>query len=348
MKIKFFIVSVLAVICCCLTYFEYLPFYFSIVISVCSFIIVMTSSVISAIQGVQLANNENQEKNLEKIDRLSIGLTEKLTWLSGEIGHHASDYNLKLKEIQDLISTNNSVTGDVSEKISHLNDNIIAVNKELSQKIVEKSELLCGALEHNSSDISSLTSTLNIVSSKLSSEVELYKDTSNKTANAMSEAIQKSMDALAQKVTDIIEQLQHLKTNIEAYNNSALGIKDSNSQVAIKIAETISAVDRTCSNISLQNRRLLDELKDSIRTTIDDLLKGIKDATDTQVDSLSNTENSLKKSIESLCSGLSTNIKKLEIDLDDICNSISEMKRMSDFIEQADKDLLAKISKICK
>ena len=344
MKVKFFIVSVLAVVCCCLTYFKFLPFYFSIVISVCSFIIVMTSSVISAIQGVQLANNENQEKTLEKMDILSSDLTKKLSWLSDEISHHASDYILKLKEIKDLISTNNSVTGDVSEKISHLNNNII----ELSQKIVKKSELLCGALEHNSSNISSLTSTLHTVASNLSSEVELYKDTSNKTANAMSEAIQKSMDALAQKVTDIIEQLHQLKTNIEDFNNSALGIKDSNSQVAIEIANTISAVDRACSNITSQNRRLLDELNDSIKTTIKDLLKGIKDATDTQVDSLSDTEKSLKKSIDSLCSGLSTNIKKLGIDIEDICNSISEMNQKSDFVEQADKDLLVKISKICK
>jgi len=348
MKIKFFIVSVLAVICCGLTYFEYLPFYFSIVISVCSFIIVMTSSLISAIQAVQFANNENQEKTLDKIDMLSSGFTEKLSWLSGEIGHHASDFNLKFKEIKDLLSTNNSATGDVSEKISHLNDNITVVNKELSQKIVEKSELLCCALEHNSSEISSLTSTLHTVSSNLSSEVEHFMDTSNKTANAMSEDIQKSMDALAQKVTDFIEQLYQLKTNIEDYNNSALGIKDSNTQVAIKIADIICAVDGASSNITLQNKRLLDELNDSIRTNIDDLLKGVKDATDTQAESLSNTENSLKKSIDSLCIGLSTNIKKLGIDIEDICNSISEMKQMSDFVEQADKDLLVKISEICK
>jgi ABC-type transporter Mla subunit MlaD len=186
------------------------------------------------------------------------------------------------------------------------------------------------------------------VSSKLSSEIEQFKDTSNRTSNAMAEAIRKSMDELAQKVTDIIEQLEQLKTNIESYNISALGIKDSNNQVAIKIADTITAVDRTCSNITLQNKRLLDELNDSIRTNIDDLLNGVKDATDTQAESLSNTENSLKKSIDSLCIGLSTNIKKLGIDIEDICNSISEMKQTSDFVEQADKDLLAKISKICK
>jgi ABC-type transporter Mla subunit MlaD len=308
----------------------------------------MTSSVISAIQSIQSANNKNQEKTLGKIDELSSSLTEKLSWLSEELAHHAADFNLKLKEIKDLISINNSETGNVSEKISHLNDNITVVNKELSQKIVEKSELLSGALENNSNNISSLTSTLNSVSSKLSSEIEQFKDTSNRTSNAMAEAIRKSMDELAQKVTDIIEQLEQLKTNIESYNISALGIKDSNNQVAIKIADTITAVDRTCSNITLQNKRLLDELNDSIRTNIDDLLNGVKDATDTQAESLSNTENSLKKSIDSLCIGLSTNIKKLGIDIEDICNSISEMKQTSDFVEQADKDLLAKISKICK
>ena len=164
----------------------------------------------------------------------------------------------------------------------------------------------------------------------------------------MSDAVRESSDALAQKVADITEKLSLLKTNIEAYDNSALGIKDSNSHLANKITDTISALDRICSNITLQNKRLLDELYDSIRTNIDDLLKGVKDAADTQAESFSNTQSSLKKSVDSLCSGLSTNIKKLGIDIEDICNSISDMKQMSDFVEQSDKDLLAKISKICK
>lgn len=334
MKIKFFIAGILAVISCCLTYFEYLPFYFSIVISVCSFIMAMTSSVISAIQGVQHANKENQEKALSKIGLLSSALSENLTQLSSEISRYASDNNSSQKEIQDLIRENNSA--------------IDRVSNEFSRKIVEKIELLCNALGDNSSDVSSLTSTLDTISSKLSSDTEQIKDTLSKAISTMSDTVQESSDALTQKVADITEKLSQLKTNIEAYNISALGIKDSNTHLANRITDTISALDRICSNITLQNKRLLDELNDSFRSNIDDLLKGVKDAADTQAESFSNTENSLKKSVDSLCSGLSTNIKKLGIDIEDICNSISDMKQMSDFVEQSDKDLLAKISKICK
>lgn len=348
MKKIFIIAGIIAVLTCGFTYFEYLPSYLSVTISICSFIAAMTISIISAIQNFQHSNKEGLESSLGVLQKSFSSVADKLSLISNNIDNVKLENISNHERIQVLLGQTETVIKEVVEKILQLDGNFTSFYKGLTQTIGEKTELMTDSLNNNSKEISSLSETLNSTTQKVSDDVIQFKEEIHKTTTELSEIVKKAINDLAERVNDINAKFIEFGSYIEVFNNSAVSIKESNNALSKDYSEAISLVNKSISSISLQNKRSIDDLKDSLKESIEDLLNGVKDVSDAQTETFSETGSCIKNSIDILCNSLTNNIKKLAIDIDAICNSVEDMKQMSQYVGQSDKDLLAKISEICK
>lgn len=319
---SFIIASIITVFALVVSYFEYMPFYVGITLAVCSFVTAASVSIISAIDNLK---DSNKNTNIQIYNVLS-------------------ESNQKNQSLWD--DTNKKLVKAI-EIVSQIKDNIVLQCKQINSTLNEKMPLLNSALDKNTKELtdlnSSVTSTRNVVTESLSE----YKKTNVHTTQEITEAIKKSAESLDTQTKNCLSALDSFKKSIDFYNNSAKTIEKTNKDITEKISTAISEIIQNVSSLARQNSRSIDELKETINESIESLLSKIEKSYETQTESLTEGEEKIRQSVNTLCHKLSSELKKQGIDIEGICKSVEDMKQMSQSVEQSDKDLIAKISKIC-
>ena len=342
---SFIIASIITVFVLVVSYFEYVPFYVGITLAVCSFITAASVSIILAIDNLKDSNKDTTIRVFDDFKKSTEYTFKEVEKFNVQISSMLSEAN---QQNQTSWSETNKKLIDAIVVMSQIKDNIVLQCEQINNTLNEKIPLLNSALDKNTKEItdlnSSVTSTKNVVTESLLE----YKKTNVQTTKEITEAIKTSAECLDTQTKKCLSALDSFKNSIDSYSQSAEIIEEANKVITEKISTAISEIIQNVSSIQRQNNRSIDELKETISDGIESLLKNIEKSYTAQTDSLTNGEEKIRKSIDTLCNKLSSELEKQGIDIDGICKSVEDMKQMSQSVEQSDKDLIAKISKICR
>ena len=214
--------------------------------------------------------------------------------------------------------------------------------------IDKTNELYFNELKTNSSEISKLHTSITSLSKEISSSTAKLKTTAEFHYDKLGTSIESVTRDLEKRIECIVTSLRSLNDSVEKYTVSSDAIKDRYSLLSKEISDGIKALKDVESSMSYGNKHLIEDLNDLFSDKMGNLLKGIENANIAQTENLTENEIKIRQSIDKLSNNLSSNLQKLGIDIEVICESIEDMKKMSQYVEQADKNLLSQISKLCK
>lgn len=331
-----------------LTYFEYLPFYVSVTVVLCTFIIAMTHSIISAIKNLQSSQDVTEAKTIATLQESLGFVVNKLEMILNTATELRSENNDCYCRIQQTLEHSNVVMENIFNKTSELNENLKTCYSNMTSTLGEEFVQLNGSLRDNSVALSKLNGTVQTANKDTIDAVSRFEKVTLSSTTVLGESVKSVTDDLTLQINAMIVKLETLGNCIDSYIHSAKLIEESNSSLSVSVSKSVEMLNNTISNITRLNSRAIDDLKDTMAETIEDLLKGLKNVTTDQTESIADGEEKIRQSVDKLCVELSLNLKKLEIDVDGICESVEEIRKMSQIVEQSDKKLLVQVNKICK
>lgn len=348
MNKTFVLASLIVAIVLALAYCELLPSFISVTVSICVFVLAGCNFVKSASRDSFTEIRESHERNNTNIIKAFDVLYERLVVLSRTIENNNSSVLSDLENLSSLMvkyqTVFDSMTNKFVQSITDLSSNVC---KKLNS-IDRTNELYFNELKINSLEISKLHTSLTSLNKEISSSSAKLMTTAEFHYDKLGTSIVSVTRDLEKRIEYIVTSLSSLNDSIEKYTVSSEAVKDSHCSLSKEISDGIKSLKDVESSLSRGNKHLIEDLKDLFSDKMENLLKGIENVNIAQTESLSESEIKIRQSIDKLCNNLSSNLQKLGIDIEIICESIEDMKKMSQYVEQADKNLLSQISKLCK
>lgn len=348
MKISSTFATFVAAVFLVLTYFEYVPMYISVTITICAFINYLSTSIVSAIVTLQEAVNEEQIKIIDCIQKPAESITNKLDALvqvTKDIKLQNDSLITKIencsKNIENVINEDSKQSNGILSEIKSQTDSNFQGIKEICDSLKESlSNTTIEICKFNDSVIQNKKDTRDTINDLMS--------VTEKKSCKFGEAVDSTIHDFNENIKIIDSNLSALGDSINTYTSISNSLIESNVKTYSVFLELVNKINESSSNISRKNRQYIDDLKELTSNNIEELKKTLKDNISEQTDSLTENVDELQGTINKLSSELSMNLKKLEIDVDAICTSVDDMKQMSQNVETTDKELLAKILKFKK
>lgn len=334
-----------------LAYLGYIPSYISVTISLCIFAIAISNSICSVIRGSITEIKDSQKEYNATILKSYDSLYEKIEMLVNALEENTISTASQIENVHSILeqsyTTQQTTCNFISQSLPDLSEQLKAIG--------EKSDSFTNALNVNSTEVAKLNDVFTSFNKGIQENVEKIDSITKQNTEKFSKAIVDANNNLRQQIECIISELNTLNNSINVYTQSTISVKETNSTLSSDISNAITFVNNSISSNLRNNRRMMDDLKDIISSKIEELLSGIKNETIAQTSFLSEGEDKIRQSINTLCNNQTKNLEKIGIDIDEICESVNkicesvnEMKKISQFVEQSDQDLLSRISKICK
>jgi hypothetical protein len=329
--------SLITIIVLTLAYLGYIPSYISVTISLCIFAIAISNSICSVIRGSITEIKDSQKEYNATILKSYDSLYEKIEMLVNALEENTISTASQIENVHSILeqsyTTQQTTCNFISQSLPDLSEQLKAIG--------EKSDSFTNALNVNSTEVAKLNDVFTSFNKGIQENVEKIDSITKQNTEKFSKAIVDANNNLRQQIECIVSELNTLNNSINVYTESTISVKETNSTLSAEISKAITSNSR-------DNRRMTDDLKDVISSNLEELISGIKKAAIDQTSSLSESEDKIRQSINKLCNSLTSNLQKLGIDIEAICESVDDMKKISQSVEQSDKDLLSRISKICK
>ena len=331
------IASLITITVLVLAYLGYIPSYISVTISLCIFAIAISNSICSVIRGSITEIKDSQKEYNATILKSYDSLYEKIEMLVNALEENTISTASQIENVHSILeqsyTTQQTTCNFISQSLPDLSEQLKAIG--------EKSDSFTNALNVNSTEVAKLNDVFTSFNKGIQENVEKIASITSQNTEKFSKAIVDANNNLRQQIECVVSELNTLNNSIKVYTESTISVKETNSTLSAEISKAITSNSR-------DNRRMTDDLKDVISSNLEELISGIKNAAIAQTSSLSESEDKIRQSINKLCNSLTSNLQKLGIDIEAICESVDDMKKISQSVEQSDKDLLSRISKICK
>lgn len=355
MKQSFLIASLITIVVLGLSYSGFCPNYICVTISICSFITALSFSVTCAIKDAQNSMKIEQSNTVDSIQKQFHDIKIVFDLILQEAQLLKTISESRSTQIEKLQEQVNCVVKELSNSVPLLISEISDMLDKKFKTVEDKSNLLMVALNNNSSELSKAIDFMSRTNKENKDFVSTIKCSFEASSSKLTNSIEIVTNNFKQQVENVGKDVSSLGKCIEEYTESSKLLGDANSslsstitQTVVKIDESIVKMDESMSGLVRQNRRLIDDLNDKCASCIEELKSTMSNCISEQTVSMSDNEEKINKSVINLCDTLSFNLRKMEIDIDQICSSVEDMKKMSQVVEKSDKDLLDKIMKVCK
>lgn len=176
-------------------------------------------------------------------------------------------------------------------------------------------------------------------------------------------SILKSLESVIKKSAESLEnltsKLDNFNSNIDKLSNESKSHLDSIKSNREKIVGTIESFNRDINELKKVHEKLasqISEASNSNKNSVKDLKDAIKEFFEDGTDLIKEFNKDLiedqisanKEVIKELVSSMTGNIRELRSLVIDLCDVVDEIKNNTQEIDNADKDLLEKFSKICE
>ena len=348
MKKTFIFASLITIIVLIPAYLGYIPSYICAIISMCVFIIAISSSVCSAIRSSITDIKETQQTCNENILRLFENLNENMGKIEHALEDNKNSAALQMETVHSVLEQSHATLEAISCLISKSIQDLSVKLDEQLKTIGEKNDSISNAVNANSTEVEKLSAAIAPLRKEIQESTEKIKTSSNQNADNFSKVIDSVTNCLSQQIECVVAKITSLNDSIKEYTTSTISVQETNTTLSADISKAIKLVNDSVSTMSRENRRIIGDLGNVTSENIEKLCKELTNTTNAQTESLSDSEDKIRKSIEKLCNNLTEVLRLIEVDFDEICKSVQDMKNLSQSIEQSDKDLLSRIIKTCK
>ncbi|MCQ2257651.1 MAG: hypothetical protein MJZ41_06605 [Bacteroidaceae bacterium] len=348
MKKSIILAILVAVVFLGLAFFEFVPMYISVTISICAFITYLSTSIIAGITALQETIKNEQKNTVESILKPIGSIINKLDVLVQKTE------NIKLQNDSLLVQVEESsknVENVINEHSRQSNKILSEINSQTNlniQRIEEVSNSLKASLSNATTEISKFNECVNQNSKETRDAINGFKTIVERSSDEFSKAIADTIHDMSTSIGTFMSKILELENIVNSYTNASNSLKESNEKTCSIISDLIGKLNDSTNNILRGNRQFVEELKELTSDNIEVLKNTLQNNITEQTDSLTENVEDLQTSIKNLSRTLSVNLEKLGVDVDAICASVDDMKQMSQNVETSDKELLAKILKLNK